>query len=60
MAVITTLLLREAAFYLMLITWAGVLLAYVTAVAVHTNRRKQQRDAVQRQRDAQGSHPRRA
>lgn len=59
-AVITTLLLREAAFYLMLITWAGVLLAYVTAVAVHTNRRKQQRDAAQRQRDAQGSHPRRA
>lgn len=46
-AVVTSLLLREAALYLMLITWAGVLLAYATAVAVHTNRRKQQAAAAQ-------------
>lgn len=46
-AIVTSLLLREAALYLMLITWTGVLLAYATAVAVHTNRRKQQAAAAQ-------------
>lgn len=59
-AITAALLLRETAFYLMLITWTGVLLAYGTAVAVHTNRRKQQRDAAQRQRAAQRTRPRRA
>lgn len=59
-AITAALLLREAAFYLMLITWTGVLLAYGTAVAVHTNRRKQQRDAAHRHGAAQGSRPRRA
>lgn len=46
-AILTNLLLREAALYLMLITWVGVLLAYGTAVAVHTNRRKQRAAAAQ-------------
>lgn len=59
-AITAALLLREAAFYLMLITWTGVLLAYGTAVAVHTNRRKQQRDAAHRHRAAQRTRPRRA
>lgn len=59
-AIAAALLLRETAFYLMLITWTGVLLAYGTAVVVHTNRRKQQRDAAQRQRAAQRTRPRRA
>ena len=59
-AITAALLLRETAFYLMLITWTGVLLAYGTAVAVHTNRRKQQRDAAHRHRAAQRTRPRRA
>ena len=59
-AIVTNLLLREAALYLTLITWAGVLLAYGTAVAVHTNRRKQQRDAAARASAAQGARPHRA
>ena len=42
-AITTTVLLRGAAIYLVMVSWAGVLLAYGVLVAVHSHR-KQRRD----------------
>ena len=59
-AITATVLLREAALYLVFVAWAGVLLAYATLVAVHTHRRKQRRGDDQAHGDAQGTGPRQA
>ena len=59
-AIAATVLLREAALYLVFVAWAGVLLAYATLVAVHTHRRKQRGGDGQTHGDAHGSGPRQA
>ena len=59
-AITATVLLREAALYLVFVAWAGVLLAYATLVAVHTHRRKQRRGDGQAHGDAHGTGPRQA
>jgi len=59
-AITATVLLREAALYLVFVAWAGVLLAYATLVAVHTHRRKQRRGDGDAHGDVHGSGPRQA
>lgn len=59
-AIAATVLLREAALYLVFVAWAGVLLAYATLVAVQTHRRKQRRGDGHAHGDAHGTGPRQA
>ena len=58
-AITTTVLLRGAAIYLFVVSWAGVLLAYGILVTLHAHR-KQRRGDSRFQSDAGSNDPRQA